>query len=481
MQYERVFIVKNIRLYLIAAVLTAALALITSCGRSYAPQVQEPVSGNSADEKFDATELEAYDTAVFLDYRERKQQVKLMSVDNGRTYTVSLNNLTIYEDNYGKVSVPELFEAGMIVDADISVHSRMLKSLRQNPDAYVRRDVTGFDINLNRGIFRLEDGTNLRITDNTAVIKNDVIVKASDISKDDVLLLRGIEPDLYSISIMSGYGHLRIKGAEYFSGGWIQIAGTYKPVSDDMLIDVPEGEYDMVVSYKGRGGTKHVVIQRGQETEVDVSDLKGDLVKTGQIIFTIRPAEAVPEVKIDGEKVDHLEPVSLEYGVYQLEVSAEGYLTIKEHIAVGTDVANIDIELTRGEEKTEKPAASANKAPSVNKLPTSLSQNTAHTAPSFSTGSSSSTSSSSGSSSHTGIDSASSIIQGSRIYIDAPETAEVYFDGIYKGIVPCSFIKESGTHVITLRKDGYETRTFTVTLDTSTENETYSFSALQEK
>ena len=189
----------------------------------------------------------------------------------------------------------------------------------------------------------------------------------------------------------------------------------------------------------------------------------------------------MPEVKIDGKKVDHLEPVSLEYGVYQLEVSAEGYLTIKEHIAVGTDVANIDIELTRGEEKTEKPAASANKAPSVNKLPTSLSQNTAHTAPSFSTGSSSSTSSSSGSSSHTGIDSASSIIQGSRIYIDAPETAEVYFDGIYKGIVPCSFIKESGTHVITLRKDGYETRTFTVTLDTSTENETYSFSALQEK
>ena len=83
------------------------------------------------------------------------------------------------------------------------------------------------------------------------------------------------------------------------------------------------------------------------------------------------------------------------------------------------------------------------------------------------------------SSSNTGT--GSSIIQGSRIYIDAPETAEVYLDGIYKGIVPCSFIKESGTHVITLRKDGYETRTFTITLDNSTENETYSFSALQEE
>ena len=74
-----------------------------------------------------------------------------------------------------------------------------------------------------------------------------------------------------------------------------------------------------------------------------------------------------------------------------------------------------------------------------------------------------------------------SVLYGNHIYIDAPEKAEVYFDGIYKGIVPCSFTKESGTHVITLRRDGYETRTFTVTLDTTTQNETYSFSELQAK
>ena len=471
----------------IAAVMSAVLLLLVSCGSSSTPQVQQTVSAAAPDEKIDIAELEAHDTAVFLDYKERQQEVRLMSVDNGRTYTVSINNLTAFEDNYGRVSVPELFEAGMIVDADISVHSRMLKALRQDPGAYVKRDVTGFDININRGIFRLDDGTNLRITDKTAIIKNDKLVRLSDISDDDVLLLRGIDPELYSISIMSGYGHLRIKGAEYFDGGWVQIAGTYKPVSKDMLIDVPEGEYDMVVSYNGRGGTKHVVIRRGQETTVDVSDLKGDLIKTGEIIFTIRPVEADPVVKIDGKKVDHLEPVTLEYGVYQLEVSAEGYLTIKEHIAVGSDVANIEIELTAGEEK--KTTASSNKTASVNSLPTTLSGNssggntsgsgTAGAGSTSSSGSTTSSSSSGSSSSQTGT--GSSIVQGSRIYIDAPETAEVYFDGIYKGIVPCSFIKESGTHVITLRKDGYETRTFTVTIDTSTENETYSFSALQEK
>ena len=500
MQHKRDTVIKGLRKYLTIAVLMAAALFFLSCGQNSSVQAVQTMSDTVSGDKLEIKELEAQDTAVFLEYRERTGDIRLMSVDNGRTYTVSVNNLTTYEDNHGKVSVPELFETGMIVDAEISVHSKILNSLNQDPDAFTRRDVRDYEISLNRGIFSLDDGTNLRITENTAVFKNDKQVKATDISDDDVLLLRGIEPDLYSICIMSGYGHLRVEGGEYFDGGWVQVAGMYKPVSEDMLLDVPEGEYDLVVSYKGRGGTKHVVVKRGQETTVDVSDLKGDLIKTGEIIFTIKPVEAEPEVKIDGKKVNYSEPVTLEYGVYQLEVSAEGFATIKEHIAVGSEVANIEIELTEGEGKK---SASSNKASSSssstkpataswNNMPTSLSGNNSYgssTSSSTASGSrdsyqsSSSVSSTSSSSSSSSMQNGtgSSIIQGSRIYIDAPETAEVYFDGIYKGIVPCSFIKESGTHVITLRKDGYETRTFTVTIDTSSENETYSFSALQEQ
>ena len=65
-----------------------------------------------------------------------------------------------------------------------------------------------------------------------------------------------------------------------------------------------------------------------------------------------------------------------------------------------------------------------------------------------------------------------------KLYIDAPSGAELYYDGSYKGIVPCSFKKTAGTHVITLRKDGYITKTYTITLDNTTDNETYSFGAM---
>ena len=551
MQHERISFIKNIKKHLALAGIICAAFFVMSCGSSNAGIPQQTVS-EPVVEKLEFSEPEARDTAVFLEYEERFDDVKLMSADNGRSYTVSINNLTTFEDNYGKVSVPELFETGMIVDVDISVHSRTLKSMRQDPEAFIRRDVTGFRINPNRGIFSLEDGTNLHITENTLVIKGDKRVKITDISDSDVLLLRGIEPELYSINIQSGYGHLRIKGAEYFKEGWVSIAGMFKPVSEDMLLDVPEGEYDLTVTYKGQGGTKHVVIERGKEAVVDVSDLKGDLIKTGEIIFSIRPLEAEAKVKINGKTVDYLKPVELEYGVYQLEVTADGYVPIKEKIAVGAEVANIEIELVESEESAVSANKSSSKAPassssstSANRLPTDLTGNSSSssvwgsgiTVPAGSssdmygtpgsgtrtgsdigtgtgtgtgtgigtgtgtgtgTGSSgSSTSSSARSSSSSDRASSgsmpdstseagpvpydSSIVYGSRIYIDAPETAEVYFDGIYKGIIPCSFVKESGTHVITLRKDGYETRTFTITLDTSKENETYSFSALQEE
>ena len=69
----------------------------------------------------------------------------------------------------------------------------------------------------------------------------------------------------------------------------------------------------------------------------------------------------------------------------------------------------------------------------------------------------------------------------SQLYIDGPEGAEVYYDGAYKGVAPCHFKKNGGTHVITLMKNGYETKSYTLNLSSGTENESYSFNELIEE
>ena len=65
-----------------------------------------------------------------------------------------------------------------------------------------------------------------------------------------------------------------------------------------------------------------------------------------------------------------------------------------------------------------------------------------------------------------------------KVYVDAPEGAEVYLDGNYMGIAPCSFRKVAGAHVITLRRTGFDTRSYTVQIDDEEKDITYSFANL---
>ena len=66
-----------------------------------------------------------------------------------------------------------------------------------------------------------------------------------------------------------------------------------------------------------------------------------------------------------------------------------------------------------------------------------------------------------------------------KVHVDSPEGAEVYLDGNYVGIVPCSFKKTSGAHVITLRKTGYTTRSYTIQVDEEDKDISYSFAELE--
>ena len=84
-----------------------------------------------------------------------------------------------------------------------------------------------------------------------------------------------------------------------------------------------------------------------------------------------------------------------------------------------------------------------------------------------------------GSSENSGGDSSNAITPGEyRVYIDAPEGVEVYKDGAYIGITPLFFKKVQGTCIITLRKEGYRTRSYTITMDAEEKDVNYSFSEL---
>ena len=458
MQYKRVLIIET----------ALILVILSACGQEK-NQAYNMAPSEETDSISEGS-LEAQDTAIYLGTDAAASKVSLKSTDSGMEYELVYDDLTAFSDRYGQIYVLEQYVPGEIVNVTLSVHSRKLLSMCVDGDSFERSGIDNFDLNMNRGVFSADD-VKYRLTEKTAVIKDGRQASVDDINAGDILTIRGVDKDLYSIEIMSGAGHVRISGTGYFTGGWLQIGRSIiKPITDEMLLDVPEGDYDMTVIYHGHGGTKHITVRRGEETQVDVSDLKGELIKSGRITFTVTPPDAVPEVRINGEKIDYLQPVELEYGIYSLEVLAPGYQTVSEKINVGQEMANIEIELQEADSTSSDSASSSSSSRS--------SSSSSYTAPSLS-----SSSSSGSAGSYYANESASddTVSTGTnRLYIDAPEGAEVYYDGSYKGVVPCSFKKSSGTHVISLREDGYETRTYTITLDDSTDNETYSFSELTE-
>ena len=246
------------------------------------------------------------------------------------------------------------------------------------------------------------------------------------------------------ITVERGHGYVRLSGQDNFVDGFVEIGtAVIKRVTEEMLLVVPEGDYTLYISKNGMAGSEDISVKAGEETLVDVSKFEVNKDKeTGKIIFTISPAKA--ELYIDQEKTLYDEPVELTCGIHQIRVQADGYKTLTQYIKVGTATANLNVELEESDGKDDEKDTTSTVTPSVSK---------------------------------NSIDAS----DGYRVYIEAPTSAELYVDGAYVGIIPTDFAKKEGTHIISLRKDGCQTRSYTLEIDDTKKDVRYSFSDLVSK
>ncbi len=454
-------------------VITLLIALLlTACANTGGKKEAASTEEASTEETVKMDDLKAEGTAVVLSVEEEEKKIHFSSVETGEAYSFSYNGLTEFTDSYGEVKVPSQYKIGDIVDIVISAHSKILNSVRLKAGIFKIEDMEDYKIDLNRGVLS-HGGNNYRISDSTVVVSGGVRSSFRKIKEGDSITAVGYGHDIYTIVRGGGTGYLKIIGQESFKGGWIEVGDIITGITDDMLIEIPEGSYKVRISYNGFGGEKQASVIRGQETVLNVSDLKGELLKTGKVIFSIEPEGIDPEVSIDGEIIDDKKPVEMEYGVHTLYVEAYDYAPVKRMISVGDPTAYISIRLEKSAVSKNSTAKTVTKADS-NYLPDSFKIDKSKDA----TKKEDTDDTESKSSEASKEDETETVSSTVKLYVDGPADAEVYFDGSYKGIAPCSFTKTKGTHVITLRGDGYRTKHYTVTLNDS-EDETYTFSALE--
>lgn len=441
-------------------------------------------ASNSSDTGFVVAEAGSYDsadTAVVVEKNEEESEITFQNMQLGKQYTLTYSGATKISDKYEEsMSMAQVME-GDIVDITFLKEKKRLNSIRLSDKSWQLTDVSRYDINELAKQMIIADDI-YKFTEDTVIVSSGKQAEVMDINAADVLKISGVDYNIYSIVVDKGHGYLRLTNDEYFVGGWIEVGQSIiQEVTEDMLLVVPEGTYDVQISNKGNSGTKRVVIKRNEEVELDVGDLKGEEPKFGTVLFTVSPSNA--EVYLDGEKADISQAVTLEYGIHQMIVKAEGYDTITQYLKVGQEAAGIDVTMEKsdGEEETEEETKE-----STEEETESSDSETESTSEKESSSDKNSVSDNNpfwdvddGDTGSDDTDDETSTTGSYKVYLDAPSGVEAYVDGNYVGIVPCSFKKTSGSHVVTLRKTGYMTRSYTIQLDDEKKDVNYSFNELE--
>lgn len=435
------------KLNIVMMTLLSVLFLV-ACGETVQTEVTAP---EQTEEKTyqKAGEYDSVDShAVVLSISTEKKLINFLNQKTGKTYTLNYDGTSKIYDKYNSSMVIDQINPGDVVDVTFLKSKKLLNSMTKSADVWVY-EIEDFKINsLNKRVTMM-DG-DYRYTDKLQIFSDGVKAQVMDINACDKLVISGSEHDIYSIVVAQGHGYIRLKGQDYFEGGWIEIGQKIiKQVTSDMLLTVPVGTYDISLSNGKYQGKRTVSINKNKETELDVSDMVDvDITKYGNVVLVTSPSDA--EVYIDGQVADLTKPLSLEYGIHQLIARADGYETLTQYIKVGQENATLEVSLEKNKdvkENTDSEEGEETVVPQVTSVVTQA----------------------------VSVDSSNY-----RVYIEAPDGAELYVDGSYTGIVPTSFVKSAGTHEITLRKDGYVTRSFTIELSDTAEDETFSFTMEEE-
>ena len=352
-------------------------------------------------------------------------------------------------DKYGEERDGTDIEVGEILEADYEQDSGKLLSTSIPEDIWEYQEVGDYQFDSEESSLSFAD-RKYQYSQYTLFSSDGKAIDMMEINPQDVLTVRGSGYHVYSVVKTQGHGYIRLAHYKDFIGGMIEVGDSMiLPVTANMLITVREGSYKVILSKNHSTAVKNVTVQNGKEVTLDFSDYEPADSKIGVLTFDIKPAGA--DLTINGTAVSYKKPIALAYGIYQIKVSMTGYTTYTGTLDVEEKASTVRVDLVEEKadttETTAKPSSKSSKKGSDD----------------------------------TGTEQTKQMDSDHTITVSAPEGAEVYLDNVYKGLAPCTFTKVIGSQTITLRKDGYTTKSYSVDVLDDDQDVKFSFSELTVK
>ena len=464
--------------------------LLTSLLLSFALVFTGPGSSISfaqSSEKINISLVGKYDSADLAAIRDidlNKKTIRFRNHATGRTYTLNYDNTSMMYDKYGGPLSPSLLEVGEVVEVTFLKSTKKITTLNMSDQVWTVENTRDHELVRGDGTAKIKKDV-YKLDVRTLVMAEGDLSLPEDILATDTITARGVGRDVYSVVVTSGHGYVSLSSDTVedrsLVGAWIELDNeVIHKISPNMLLSAPEGDYKLQILGNGANYQSQVSINRNQETVVDTGNVTISKPKEGLVTFEIKPEEA--EVFVDGKKVLTETPVTIQYGYHNLKIMADGYETQTKYLKVGTPKSVIQIELEK-EKGSDEAASSASTWDDASKYRSKTDRSSKDRSKSDSGRKSSSAASSASSKDVSGNssgkkDERNKVIKGYKIYVDEPYDAELYFDGNYIGIIPTSFTKVSGTHEIILKREGYKTKSYRVSIDAEEDDEVYSFPEL---
>lgn len=391
-------------------------------------------------------------TAVVLETDKSGRTIRLHDIRENEEIILTYTGGTSLLDKYGQDISIDRVEVGLIVDIGYQSTKNRLIALRFSEKAWEYIGVNNMTIypddkmiNIARTNYNYEE---------PYVIDGEGFISLDDLAIQDELTVRGIEETIWSVVVTKGHGTVRIKDYEAFIGGSLTVGyEAVSQISDNMTITIREGNYNLTVENGEYSGTKNVTVNRNEDTIVSVGDLGPEPVKYGKTSFEITPFGA--DLFIDKELTNYASPVELSYGEHNIEVSLGGYSTYQGDILVDYASKKLQIALPELQSRDNVSVIEWDETDDTDYEDYNnwdSEQYDDEEDPEY-------------------IDSLVNdgdyeddpiVDSDSLIYIQNPTGASVYLNGEYKGVSPGSFQKVIGSHVLTLIKQGYQTKSYTV-------------------
>ena len=284
-------------------------------------------------------------------------------------------------------------------------------------------------------------------TDQLVVMSDNQLINPMEILTSDEVTFRGVKGQAYSLVVTRSHGYVEPTGYDDFIGGTLTLQGeAILPITKEMLLMLPEGTRRLSMVNGDLTGEVDVEVKRGQVTKVNMKMYQSQMPDTARVTFEIQPEGA--ELYINGKLTDYSKKIPLKYGNHSVKVVLEGYNEYKGVVTIQDAGPTVRINLVEQEAEVD----------------------------SDDTDSSSNITTDSDSSSSTATTKTDS---EHKITVSAPVGAAVYIDGTYKGVAPCSFDKIIGEVTLTLTKENYTTKSYSVKIVDDSKDVSWSFPDLE--